>query len=267
MRDLVARERPDLIEAAVELLGCDPFEALERGTAYQQPAIYCASLAGLAGLASRPEPDFYAGHSLGEITALVAAGALDERDGLRLVTLRGRLMQRVDDASRGAVLAVGASAATARELAAAHGVTLAVDNAPGQAVISGEASAIAAAQRDARARGLSASRLPIRAAVHTPAMASVTAELRALLDELDVRPPRRPGFSCVTADELDDVRERLVQSLTFPVRWREVVLALHARGARRFLDVGPGRVLAGLVRATLDDVEVRSLDRPVTADA
>jgi [acyl-carrier-protein] S-malonyltransferase len=266
MRDLVAHARPDLIEAAVERLGCDPFDALDRGTAYQQPAIFCASLAGLASLAGQ-EPDCYAGHSLGEITSLVAAGSLSERDGLRLVTVRARLMQRVDDASQGAVLAVGTSAAVARELAAVHRVTLAVDNAPRQAVLSGDASAIAQAQRDARARGLSAVPLPIRAAVHTPAMASAADELRALLDEIDIQPPRRPCFSCVTATEFDDIRARLVQSLTCTVRWREIVLALHARGVRRFVDVGPGRVLARLVDATLADAETRSAHQPLMADA
>jgi [acyl-carrier-protein] S-malonyltransferase len=265
MRELVAQARPDLLEAAVELVGCDPFDASDRGTAYQQPAIYCASLAGVASLAGH-EPDCYAGHSLGEITALAAAGSFSERDGLRLVALRGRLMQRIDDASGGAVLALAASAAAARELGAAHGLALAVDNAPRQAVLSGDAQAIADAQRDARARGLRSSRLPIRVAVHTPAMAGAAAELRALLDELDVRPPRRPCFSCVTAAELDDVRGRLVQSLTCTVRWREVLLALHARGVRRFVDVGPGRVLTGLVHATLDDVEAISAPRPLTAD-
>jgi acyl transferase domain-containing protein len=267
MRDSVERARPDLLDAAVELVGCDPFEEIDRGTAYQQPAIYCASLAALGAL-DEQQPDCYAGHSLGEITALAAAGALDERDGLRLVALRGKLMQRVNDAAGGAMLAVAASVDVVRQLASAHGVTLAVDNAPSQAVLAGDADAIAGAQVDAKARGLKTSRLPIQVAAHTPALAVVAAELRALLDEIDVREPRRPCYSCVIAGEFDDVRVRLAQSLTCAVRWREVLLALRGRGVSRFVDIGPGRALIGLARATLDDeIELVSAQRLLTADA
>lgn len=265
MRDLVEQARPDLLQAATELVGCDPFEAIDRGTAYQQPAIYCASLAGLRAL-SLPSPDCYAGHSLGEITALVAGGCLSEHDGLRLVTLRGRLMQHVDDTSKGAMVAIAANVEAVREIAARHGVTLAVDNAPRQAVLSGDADAIALAQSDAKERGLKTFRLPIQVAAHTPALAGVAIELRALLNELDIRPPRGPCFSCVTADVFDDVRERLAQSLTHPVRWREVLLALRARGVEQFVDVGPGRALSGLVRTTLHDVKCVSAHQ-VMADA
>jgi [acyl-carrier-protein] S-malonyltransferase len=266
MRERVAALRPDLIEAAVELVGCDPFEAIDRGTAYQQPAIYCASLANLSAL-SEPEPDFYAGHSLGEITALVAAGALDEWDGLRLVARRARLMQEVNDNSCGGMVAIAASVEQARALAAAHGVTLAVDNSPGQAVLSGDADAISNAQHDARARGLRTSRLAIHVAAHTAALAGAAQELRTLLAELDVRPPRRPCFACVTAQEFDDVRARLAESLTRPVRWRELLLALRTRGVERFVDVGPGRALARLVRDTLGDVEAVSVHELAVVDA
>jgi len=267
MRDVVAQARPDLLEAASELVGRDPFAAVDEGTAYQQPAIFCASLAHLEALRDDDRPDCYAGHSLGEITALVAAGALSEHDGLRFVTLRGRLMQQVDEGARGAMVAIGASAEAARSLAERHGVTLAIDNAPRQVVLSGDAGSIARAQEDARAQGLRTLLLPVRVAAHTPALAVVAGQLRTLLNELEVRAPRRPCFSCVTARELDDVRMRLAQSLTRPVRWREVLLALHARGVRRFVDVGPGRALGGLVRATLEEAEIVS-DRPlVAADA
>ena len=266
MRDLVVRHRPDLIDLASDLVGRDPFEAVELGTAFQQPAIFCASLAGLARLGDRT-PDFYAGHSLGEITALVAAGALTEHDGLRLVALRGRLMQRVDDDVQGAMVAVATNVEAARMLADEHDVTLAVDNAPRQVVLSGDVDAIERAQRDAIAHGLKTRRLPIRVAAHTPALASVAGKLRALLDELDFRTPRRPCFSCVTAEEFDDVRERLAQSLTSPVRWREVQLSLRDNGVRRLIDIGPGRTLAGLARATLDDVEALAADDLVAAHA
>src|SRR5262245_29590937 len=106
MRDEVARERPDLLEIAVEVVGEDPFPRVEEGTRYAQPAIFCASLAGWAGL-GRPLGEYMAGHSLGELAALVAAGSLDERDGLELVALRGRLMQEAGEtAGDGGMLAL-----------------------------------------------------------------------------------------------------------------------------------------------------------------
>ena len=106
MRDLVADVRPDLLEQAAEIVGEDPFAKAEQGTNYAQPAIFCASLAGWESL-GRPDGDFMAGHSLGELAALVAAGALPERDGLELVALRGRLMQESGEkAGDGGMLAI-----------------------------------------------------------------------------------------------------------------------------------------------------------------
>jgi len=267
MRERVAALRPDLLDAAIEVVGCDPFDALDRGTAYQQPAIYCASLANLRAIAE-PEPDWYAGHSLGEITALAASGALSELDGLRLVALRASLLQQVNEAARGEMLAIAASVEEARALATAHRVTLAVDNAQRQAVLSGNSDAIAQAQRDARAKGLRAWRLAIDVAAHTPALAGAAERLRAAMWETDLRPPRRPCLSCVTAEEFDDVPMRLAESLTRPTRWREVLLALRARGVDRFLDVGPGAALSRLVRSTLgDDVEVLAVHELTVAHA
>src|SRR5581483_331766 len=96
MRDHVARECPDLLELALDLLGSDPFERVEDGTAYAQPAIFCASVAGWHALGS-PQSGYFAGHSLGELGALVAAGVIGELDGLELVALRGRLMQEAGE--------------------------------------------------------------------------------------------------------------------------------------------------------------------------
>src|SRR5205807_7301354 len=96
MRDVVAEVRPDLLAVAGEVVGEDPFARAEQGTRFAQPAIFCASLAGWAALGS-PSGDFMAGHSLGELGALVAAGSIDEREGLELVALRGRLMQEAGD--------------------------------------------------------------------------------------------------------------------------------------------------------------------------
>src|SRR5205823_3234334 len=196
--------------------------------------------------------DMMAGHSLGEFAALVAAGALSERDGLTLVALRGSLMQR---ATGGGMMAVGASVDTAVELAERFGLTLANDNSPEQVVLSGDATAVDAACNRAKVEGLRAARLRVSGAFHSPAMSTAAPELEQALNAVELNEPSVPVFSGVTAAPFDDIRTRLVEGLTSPVRWREVVLALGERGVTHFLEVGPGRVLTGLVRKTLDDVE------------
>ena len=145
MRESVAAARPDLLTLATELVGEDPFPRAEDGTQFAQPAIFCASLAGWDAL-GRPDGDFMAGHSLGELAALVAAGALAEQDGLKLVALRGKLMheagERAGDGSMLALLGAGA-AEHAGGLAEEHGLAVANDNSPQQVVLSGERSALA----------------------------------------------------------------------------------------------------------------------------
>jgi [acyl-carrier-protein] S-malonyltransferase len=254
MRELVVAERPELLRLAEDLLGEDPFAHLREGTAYLQPAIYCASLANLARLTEKP--DFYAGHSLGELTALVAAESLDPEDGLRLVATRGRLMQRAAAAdAEGAMLALEMDVRSATRFAASFELTLANDNSPEQVVLSGAAGAIEDARAEAKRLGLRATRLHIQGAFHTPKLRPVTAEFRMALEEVELRPARRPVFSGVTAREFGDVRRQLVESLTHGVRWREVVLALHKRGVDRFVEVGPGQALTKLVERTLPQVE------------
>jgi len=260
MRELVATHRPDLLELAVSELGHDPFERLSDGTAALQPAIFCASVASLRLLGGE-EPQLYAGHSLGELSALVAAGGIAEADGLRLVVERGRLMQRAaDEGPPGSMLAVGADVRFASEVARSFGLTVANDNSPEQVVLSGPSEAVLAARAEVKGRGLRAFRLPIKGAFHSPALAGAAAEFRRALDEVDVSAPRRPVLSGVTATDFDDVRARLAEALTAPVRWRELVLALSARGATRFVEAAPGNALTGLVRATLGDVDAAPAD-------
>jgi [acyl-carrier-protein] S-malonyltransferase len=266
MRDDVARLCPELLTAAIEVVGEDPFPRVGDGTGFAQPAIFCASLAGWQALGRPGGPDadaadefFMAGHSLGELAALVAAGALSERDGLELVTLRGRLMQRAGElAGDGGMLAVmGRGAAEhAQELADAHGVSVANDNSPQQIVLSGARANLPAAAAAAKELGLRPMDLPVTGAFHSPMMASAVAEFEAALAGVTIGEPRVTVVSAVTAEPFDDVRARLVQALTSPVRWRETLLALHALGAERFIEVGPGRVLTGLAKRTLSDVEL-----------
>jgi malonyl CoA-acyl carrier protein transacylase len=258
MRATVAGVRPDLLELAAEVVGCDPFERVEDGTAYAQPALFCASIAGWIEL-GRPEGDFMAGHSLGELAALVAAGGLSERDGLRLVSLRGRLMQQAGERAGGGgmVALLGRDAATlAPALAAAHALAVANDNSPQQVVLSGAREVLPAAARDAEELGLRAMILPVTGAFHSPMMAAAVPAFEEALAETEIRPLQAPVYSAVTAEPFDDVRERLAEALTAPVRWRETLLALHAAGATRFVEVGPGRVLTSLAKRTLRGVEL-----------
>src|SRR5215207_1183409 len=144
-RELVADTRPDLLELAGELVGEDPFERMAEGTAYAQPVVYCASIAGYEQL-GRPRADYFAGHSLGEIGALAAAGAIDDRDGLRIVVARGRAMEEAARRSEpGGMLAVGCDRPGAESLADRHGLTLANENSPEQFVLSGPLPSIEAA--------------------------------------------------------------------------------------------------------------------------
>jgi malonyl CoA-acyl carrier protein transacylase len=256
MRDQVATVRPDLLAAVAGVVGEDPFPRADESTRFAQPAIFCASLAGWEALEDR-EPDFMAGHSLGELGALVAAGALSERDGLELVALRGRLMAEADEGGMVALMGRGA-AERAPDLAAAHGLALANDNSPQQVVLSGARAALPGAAAEAEAAGLRAVELPVSGAFHSPLMAPAVPEFAAALEQVELSEPRVPVLSAVTAAPFEDVRAQLVQALTMPVRWRETVLALHARGVERFVEVGPGRVLSGLIKRTLREAELAS---------
>jgi [acyl-carrier-protein] S-malonyltransferase len=258
MRETVAELRPELLSLADEIVGEDPFARAEEGTRFAQPAIFCASLAGWEAL-GRPDGDMMAGHSLGEIAALVAAGAFSERDGLELVALRGKLMQesgeRAGDGGMVALLGNGA-ADHALELAEAHGLAVANDNSPQQVVLSGDRGAFADVMAAAKELGLRPMELPVTGAFHSPMMAAAVPEFEAALERVEISSPRVTVLSAVTARPFEDVRNQLAQALTMPVRWRETLLAMRERGAERFVEVGPGRVLTGLVKRTLKDVEL-----------
>lgn len=259
-RELVAGVRPDLLELATELVGADPFERMSEGTAFAQPAVFCASIAGYEQL-GRPEANYFAGHSLGEVGALAAAGAIEDADGVRIVVARGRVMAEVAGRGRtGAMLAVGSDRDAAAALADEHGLTLANENSPRQFVLSGPLRAIERAEVAAKASGVRAKKLAVAGAFHTDAMASGVQPFRAALDDIDFRPPEAPVISSTSAEPFgDDVRDALAASLTSPIRWTAVLGRLEELGVTRFVDVGPGKVLAGLVRRTLDGAETETL--------
>jgi [acyl-carrier-protein] S-malonyltransferase len=250
MRDLVAERAPELLERCVALVGEDPFARVEENTRFAQPAIFCASLAGWDALGV--EPAAAAGHSLGELAALAAAGVLLREDALRLVVLRGTLM---GEAENGSMLAlVGATLEDAQAIAAEAGVTVANDNAPGQVVLSGPRDALAKAEAAAGERGRRALPLDVAGAFHSPAMQPAVAPFRAALEGVELHAGAFPVFSCASAAPFADVRAELAGALVKPVRWRETVLALHEAGAREFVEAGPGAVLTKMNKRILKDV-------------
>jgi [acyl-carrier-protein] S-malonyltransferase len=258
-RELVADLRPDLLDLATELVGEDPFERMSEGTAYAQPAVYCASIAGYERL-GHPEADYFAGHSLGEVGALAAAETIDDADGLRIVVARGRVMDEVARAGEpGGMLAVGSDHDRAEELATEHGLTLANENSPQQFVLSGPLAQIEEAETAAKSSGVRAKQLAVAGAFHTDAMSAGVDAFRSELDEIDFARPSAPVVSSTSADFFTgDVRDALASSLVRPIRWTAVLGKLDQLGVRRYLDVGPGKVLAGLVKRTLagPDLEI-----------
>jgi [acyl-carrier-protein] S-malonyltransferase len=250
MRELVAQRAPELLERVTELVGEDPFARVEENTRFAQPAIFCASLVGWDALDLQPSAA--AGHSLGELAALVAAGVLKRDDALELVVLRGRLM---GEARNGSMLAlVGATLEDAQQIARDGGVIVANDNAPGQVVLSGSLEALQQTEELAAERGTRVIRLDVAGAFHSPAMAPAVAPFRAALDEVEAAEPAFPVFSCASAAPFTDVRAELANALTSPVRWRETVIAMHEAGAPSFVEVGPGKVLARMGKRILKGV-------------
>ena len=259
MRADVAMRSPDLLDAVVQIVGDDPFDRLDDGTRFAQPALYCASIASWEA-AGRPGSSFIAGHSLGEVAALVAAGAITVRDGLRLSIARGELMQRAaESVGPGGMMAILGNGEAARELAERSGLTVANDNAPGQVVLSGAADSLRAAARSAKEAGLRVVRLPIQGAFHSPAMRSAVPAFRALLSSIEFRSPSVPVFSSITGQPFENAREQLADALVLPVRWRDTLAELHRRGARRFVEAGPGKVLTRLVERNLSGVQALAL--------
>jgi [acyl-carrier-protein] S-malonyltransferase len=194
-----------------------------------------------------------AGHSLGEYSALVAAGALAFDDAVALVAERGAAMDEAARLQAGGMLALlGGEDHAVRGLATRFGLTIANDNAPGQLVLSGADDAIAGAERVARDEtGARARRLDVAGAFHSPLMAPAAERLAAALDRTPFAPPRLPVYANATAAPFTDPRRELAEHLLQPVRWRETLLALRAAGMERFVELGPGAVLTGLVKRTL----------------
>jgi [acyl-carrier-protein] S-malonyltransferase len=253
----------DLFREADELLGFGlstlcfegPEDQLTR-TENAQPAIFTVSVIAFRLLAERGQaPDAVAGHSLGEYSALVAAGVMSFADGLRTVRRRGELMAAIGDRVRGgmaAVLSLPAEQVAAACAAAAPvgRVEVANYNSPDQTVISGEEAAVERAMELAKEAGARRClRLNVAAPFHSSLMAPLTDEMAAVLREVPMAPPRVPVVANVTADYVrtpEEVRAALTRQVAGSVRWTETLQRLAADGIARTVEVGPGRVLTGL---------------------
>jgi [acyl-carrier-protein] S-malonyltransferase len=217
-------------------------------------------------------PDVVAGHSLGEFTAAVVAGALSTHQGARVVAARGAAMAAACVAVPGGLAAVVklAPAAVASLLDAHPDLVVANDNAPGQVVLAGPEAALAAARADVRQAGGRLVPLEVEGAFHSPAMRSAVAPLVRALDEVSVHGPEVPIVTGTEVRHLDtgpQVARALADGVLAPVRWREVQLSLAADGVTHLVEVGPGGVLAGLARRTVPALEVCSVATPSDAAA
>lgn len=262
MRSFAESYCPDLLELVCDLVGDDPFELFDEGTRYQQPALYCSSV-GRWRAAGSPRSRFMVGHSLGEITAATCAGAFSEQDGARLAVARGRAMQRAAQSNPGGMLATLGAEAEVTRLAMSLGLTIAGENAPDQLVLAGPRPMIDEARAQLELRGIASVMLRGKGAFNSPAMVSAISEFRAAITDVEMRQPEGSLFSSVNARLMTNIKEELIAGLIRPVRWRQTLEVISLLGAERFLEIGPGDLLAQLARSVLgDDAEVR----PVLAE-
>ena len=259
-----------------------PEDVLNR-TENSQPALLAASVAYLQAVRERwaalqvdaPEPAFAAGHSMGQYTALVASGALDLADAVRLVRTRGQLMQASGAGREGRMAAIiGLDDARLPDLvalASVHGVFgIANRNSPGQVVVSGERAAVEASLAMAKTLGAKrAIELPVSVAAHSPLMAEAADGMARTLAGITFRDPKPPLLANADATLIttaDACRAELVNHLTTGVDWVGAIRSLRSRGISTFIEVGPGQVLTGLVKRIVDDAIVLALDDRAAAD-
>ncbi|HEY1955513.1 MAG TPA: ACP S-malonyltransferase [Polyangiaceae bacterium] len=269
-RDVLARADEALAEPLSKLIAEGP-EADLTLTANAQPAIVTVSVATLAALRERVPglalPAFSAGHSLGEYSALVAATALTLEDAVRLVRARGRAMQEAVPPGAGAMSAVmGLDPEKIEDVCkrAAQGeiVSPANFNAPGQVVIAGHASAVARANELASAEKGKAIPLKVSAPFHCALMAPAARVVASKLDEVEIAPLAFPVVANVDARPNTDttrVKELLVRQVDGPVRWEATVRFMAEHGVTHVIEIGPGKVLAGLIRRIAKDLKVLSV--------
>jgi [acyl-carrier-protein] S-malonyltransferase len=266
-------------DRATDILGFNLPEVCFQGpaerlnsTVVSQPAIYVASLAALESLrAGEPEVEAScvaaAGLSLGEYTALVFAGAMTFEDGLRVVKRRGEAMQAASDATSSGMLSIlGLDQGTVEAICAEAGkvgiMQVAKLLCPGNIAVSGESPACAEVERLVQEKGARTIRLAVAGAFHTELMKPADQALAAVLSEIQIRSPRVPVWSNVDAQphtDPEEIRELLIRQVLQPVLWEQTMRNLLEYGVDRFVEIGPGRVLAGLLKRVHRKVECRNV--------
>ena len=250
-----------LMDEACRILGFDIINIMFDGTAEDlkatrvtQPAVFLHSVV-LAECSSLPSPDMVGGHSLGEFSALVAAGAVSFEDGLRLVATRASAMQECCEAHPGAMAAIiGMDTETIERICSETPGTVvpANYNSEGQIVISGEESAVVAASSALKEAGAKrALMLPVGGAFHSPLMEPAREKLARAIETIAFSTPLCPIYQNVTARPETDpsaIKANLLRQLTFPVRWTQTIQNMLSDGASDFTEIGPGTVLQGLVK-------------------
>ncbi|MDQ6694530.1 MAG: ACP S-malonyltransferase [Chloroflexota bacterium] len=284
-RDIFARsqaarevftEADNVLGFSISSLCFDGPAEMLNDTQYTQPAILTVSIAYLAVLQERLhesgrhiEPTYMAGHSLGEYTALVAAGAMNFPDALRLVWERGRLMKEDGERHPGGMAAViGLSADRLQNVVDRAGsegvVVIANANSPVQTVISGEIAALLKAMDLARQEGAAkVARLAVSIASHSPLMQQAGTQLGQLIGNIKFTDPLVPLIANITGQALttaDDIKRELSEQLCKPVAWVASVRQMVESGVNTFVEIGPGQVLSGLIKRTSDDVQVLKFD-------
>ena len=265
-------EAREMMDRAHEILGFpitdimfgEDAEAL-KATRVTQPAIFIHSVV-LARCSGLEAPSMAAGHSLGEFSALVAAGAMDFEDGLRLVAVRASAMQKCCEQVPGTMAAViKLPTETVEEICAScAGLVIPANyNSEGQIVISGEAEAVAEACAKMKEAGAKrALPLAVSGAFHSPLMEPARLELAEAIDKTPFQVPVCPVYQNVTALPSTDpevIKDNLLRQLTSPVRWTQTVQNMVADGADSFLEIGPGTVLQGLVKRIAPEVEINGI--------
>ncbi|MGD1944833.1 MAG: ACP S-malonyltransferase [Croceivirga sp.] len=252
----------ELFENANELLGFSITDIMFEGTAddlkqtkVTQPAIFLHSVILSKVLGDAFKPDMVAGHSLGEFSALVANGALQFEDGLKLVFQRAMAMQKACESKPSTMAAVlGLDDTIVEKICEeTEGIVVPANyNCPGQLVISGEVNAInTACEKIKEAGAKRALVLPVGGAFHSPLMEPAREELAAAIDSIDFKEPDCPVYQNVTTTAImvsNEIKQNLIAQLTAPVKWTQSVQNMVSDGAKNFIEVGPGKVLQGLVR-------------------
>jgi [acyl-carrier-protein] S-malonyltransferase len=266
----------EIYDRAEEILGFElkkicfegPEELLKQ-TKITQPAIFVHSYVVSKLLDGKLRADMTAGHSLGEYSALVYADALDFETALRIVKVRGELMQKAGEQNPGTMAAIiGLDDEKVRKICdeVKDGIVQPANfNAIGQVVISGEVEAVKMAMEIAKREGAKmVKELVVSGAFHSPLMESAKEELKKILDEVEFRKPKIPVYFNVTAKptfEVEEIKDLLYHQITKPVLWTQTILNMRSDGAVKFYEIGPGKVLQGLIKRTLDDVEVAGFDK------